>query len=48
VLTSRSYHTGIVNSAMCDGSVRTFSSSIDQKVWRGLGTRDSGEVAGEF
>ncbi len=48
VLTSRSYHTGSVNSALSDGSVRTFSSSIDQRVWRGLGTRDSGEVLGEF
>ncbi|MFO0978875.1 MAG: DUF1559 domain-containing protein [Planctomycetaceae bacterium] len=48
VITSRSYHTGIVQSAMIDGSVRSFSSNIDLGVWRGLGTRDNGEVLGEF
>lgn len=47
-LTSRSYHTGIVQSALIDGSVRAFSSNIDLGVWRGLGTRDGGEVLGEF
>ena len=45
---SRSYHTGIVQSALCDGSVRAFSSNIDLSIWRALGTRDGGEVLGEF
>ncbi len=45
---SRSYHTGIVQSALCDGSVRAFSSNIDLCIWRALGTRDGGEVLGEF
>ena len=48
VLTSRSYHTGMVNSALADGSVRSFSSNIDRLLWLGLGTRSNGEVAGEF
>ena len=47
-LNSRSYHTGIVQSALCDGSVRAFSSNIDLRIWRALGTRDGGEVLGEF
>jgi prepilin-type N-terminal cleavage/methylation domain-containing protein len=47
-LNSRSYHTGIVQSALCDGSVRAFSSNMSLTVWRSLGTRDSGEVLSEF
>jgi len=47
-VTSRSYHTGIVQSALTDGSVRTISENIDLGVWRSLGTRSGGEVVGEF
>lgn len=47
-MNSRSYHTGIVQSGLCDGSVRSFSSNIDLRVWRALGTRGGGEVLGEF
>lgn len=47
-ITSRSHHTGIVQSALLDGSVRAFSSNIDLGVWRALGTRDGGEVLSEF
>ena len=35
---ARSSHTGGVNAAMCDGSVRFFSSNIDPAAWRALGT----------
>lgn len=45
VITSRSHHSGIVNSALVDGSVRSMSNSIDLRVWRALGTRQGGEVA---
>ncbi len=45
---SRSYHTGLVHSALVDGSVRTISGNIDLGVWRALGTRDGGENVGEF
>jgi prepilin-type processing-associated H-X9-DG protein len=48
VVTARSYHSGGVNVLMMDGSVRFVSSSIDQNLWRGLGTRSGGEVIGEF
>jgi hypothetical protein len=47
-ITSRSYHTGCVNSALMDGTVRTISENIDLNVWRALSTRAGGEVVGEF
>lgn len=48
IVTSRSYHSGGVNSLLMDGSVRFVAQTIEQHVWRALGTRDSGEVIGEF
>lgn len=47
-ITARSFHTGIVNALLMDGSVHAFSDSIDLKTWRALGTRTGGEVAGSF
>ena len=47
-MTSRSYHTGIVQSLLMDGSVRSISENLDLTVWRGLGTRGGGEIIGEF
>ncbi len=44
VLTSRSYHPGIVNVSLLDGSVRSISNSIDLRVWRAMGTRAGGEI----
>ena len=44
VITSRSYHTGVVNVGMVDGSVRTVSESVNLAAWRSLGTRNGGEV----
>jgi prepilin-type N-terminal cleavage/methylation domain-containing protein/prepilin-type processing-associated H-X9-DG protein len=35
-----SYHAGVVNVTMCDGSVQTYADSIDPDVWLELGTRD--------
>jgi prepilin-type N-terminal cleavage/methylation domain-containing protein/prepilin-type processing-associated H-X9-DG protein len=40
---ARSAHTGGVNAAMADGSVRFFSNTIAQPVWSALGTRSGGE-----
>ncbi len=48
VLTSRSYHSGMVQSAFCDGSVRAISSSVSLALWRAAGTRSGGELSGEF
>ena len=47
-VTSRSYHAGIVNVVLMDGSVRTVEGTIDLRVWRALGTRAGGELHEEF
>lgn len=47
-ITSRSYHTGVVHSLLMDGSARSISNNIDLGVWRTLGTRNGGEIVGEF
>jgi prepilin-type N-terminal cleavage/methylation domain-containing protein len=47
VITSRSYHTSIVNALLMDGSVRSFTSSINIAAWQALGTRAGGEVVVE-
>jgi prepilin-type N-terminal cleavage/methylation domain-containing protein len=47
VITSRSYHSGIVNASLVDGSVKSFSQNINLRTWRSLGTRSGGEVIGE-
>lgn len=48
VIPSRSYHTGIVNSLLVDGSVRSVSENINLTTWRNLGQRQDGNVLGEF
>jgi prepilin-type N-terminal cleavage/methylation domain-containing protein len=48
VVTSRSWHEGIVHTLLMDGSARAISENIDLKTWRALGTRATGEVIGEF
>lgn len=48
VITSRSHHTGVVNTVLMDGAVRSVSSNIDLSIWQGLNTRAGGEVIGEF
>jgi type II secretory pathway pseudopilin PulG len=44
-VTSRSFHPGIVMTSFMDGSVRTVASTTDTQVWRGIATRNGGEVA---
>jgi prepilin-type N-terminal cleavage/methylation domain-containing protein len=48
IITSRSYHEGIVQAMLMDGSVRSIGENISIDVWRNIGTRGGGEVAGEF
>ena len=48
IITSRSYHTGIVQVALVDGSARSVSSNIDLGIWRAAGTRGGGETLGEW
>lgn len=44
IITSRSFHTGIVNSTLADGSVQSISENIDLAIWRAYSTRSGGEV----
>jgi prepilin-type N-terminal cleavage/methylation domain-containing protein len=48
IITARSYHTGIVNTLLMDGSCRSISNNIDLNTWRNLGARSDGSVVGEF
>lgn len=47
-VTARSYHAGVVNALLMDGSVRSVRDGLAVGVWRALGTRARGEVVGEF
>ena len=44
IITSRSFHSGVINSTRVDGSVSTISENIDLHIWRALVTRAGGEV----
>ena len=48
VITSRSYHTSGVNVLLMDGSVKFVSNGVNHATWLGLGTRNGGEVPGDF
>ena len=41
---ARSKHTGGVNVALGDGSVRFVTNLIDSRIWRGVATRGGGEA----
>lgn len=45
-VTSRSYHPGVVNVLLMDGSARSVGETIDRAVWRAAGTRRGGEARG--
>jgi prepilin-type N-terminal cleavage/methylation domain-containing protein/prepilin-type processing-associated H-X9-DG protein len=45
---ARSLHTGGVNTAMADGSVRFITSTIAPLTWQNLGTRAGGEILGDY
>ncbi len=48
-ITARSYHTGGVNVALMDGSVRFMRDSLDLATWRALGTRHGSEtIPGDY
>jgi len=46
--TARSNHAGGVNVVFADGSVRFIRNSISLQTWQAIGTRDTGEVVGDF
>jgi hypothetical protein len=43
-VTARSYHNGIVQTAMMDGSVQAIASTIDLAIWRAMCTRSGNEA----
>ncbi len=45
---ARGRHPGGVNFLLCDGSVRFVGETIDIGTWHALGSRNGGEVPGEF
>jgi len=45
---ARSHHTGGVLAALCDGSVRFVTNSIERQTWRDLGNREDGRTIEEF
>jgi prepilin-type N-terminal cleavage/methylation domain-containing protein/prepilin-type processing-associated H-X9-DG protein len=47
-ITSRSYHSGHVNSAMMDGSVQSVANSVDFSIWRAIGTRAGADIVGDL
>jgi prepilin-type N-terminal cleavage/methylation domain-containing protein/prepilin-type processing-associated H-X9-DG protein len=46
--TANSGHTNGVNMALCDGSVRFVTNGIDLNTWRAIGSRNGGEVFGDY
>jgi hypothetical protein len=42
-ITARSFHSGLVNALMMDGSTRTVSNRVMPATWQALGTRAGGE-----
>jgi len=48
IQTSRSYHTGGVNSALADGTVRFIANSVNTVTWSALATINGGETLGDF
>ena len=48
IISARSLHTGGAQVQLGDASVRFISENIDLGVWRALGSRNGGEVLGEF
>ncbi|MFH1920175.1 MAG: DUF1559 domain-containing protein [Planctomycetota bacterium] len=45
---ARSYHPGGVNAAVCDGSVRFVSETVDRITWQNAGNRQDGNVLGAW
>jgi prepilin-type N-terminal cleavage/methylation domain-containing protein/prepilin-type processing-associated H-X9-DG protein len=47
-VTSRSYHSGVANVLLMDGSARGVRKGLAVSIWRALGTRNGGEVVSDF
>ena len=46
-ITARSFHNGVVNSLLMDGSVRPTTNAVSLTVWRALGTRAGSDINNE-
>ncbi len=46
-ITARSFHNGVVNCLIMDGSVRTTTNNISLNIWRALGTRAGNDINNE-
>lgn len=44
---SRSRHSGVVNTLLCDGAVQLIANDVDLLVWRAMTTRAGGEVVAQ-
>jgi prepilin-type N-terminal cleavage/methylation domain-containing protein len=44
IITARSFHPGVVMTALADGSVRPIAETVDLYTWRAMSTRGGGEV----
>ena len=47
-IAARSRHEGGVHALFCDGHVAFVSENINEATWQALGSRNAGEVVGEF
>jgi prepilin-type N-terminal cleavage/methylation domain-containing protein/prepilin-type processing-associated H-X9-DG protein len=47
-LAARSYHSGMVNGLLADGSVRSINNSVNPAIYRALGSRAGNEVPGPY
>ena len=47
-ITSRSHHSGLVQSLLMDGSVKILSNNLSLTIWRALGTRNGRETVTAF
>jgi prepilin-type processing-associated H-X9-DG protein len=47
-LAARSYHPGGVNICLGDGSVRFAAETIDEVIWRAIGSKSGGEAIGDW
>jgi prepilin-type N-terminal cleavage/methylation domain-containing protein/prepilin-type processing-associated H-X9-DG protein len=47
-MAARSRHSGGVNLALCDGTVRFVTNSVNLATWQGLGTMNGQEALGDF
>ena len=47
-VTSRSWHAGVVQAQLMDGSVHAIDQTIELQTWRDLGSRDDNNPPGGF